>query len=66
MKGNRNSPDADIRVRFGVKLSWPVQNAATFVAYVDQKQFDGLYIAISMIRSVLPDDVKNRAFIEIV
>lgn len=61
--------DKVLRVRFGVKLSWPITNAATFVMYISQSQFDkgselmlGLKVWLS---SVGRKDIAERLFIEL-
>lgn len=41
------------RVRFGVKLSWPIANAAIFVFHVKQNQADDIKKAVEGIRMLL-------------
>ena len=54
-----------VRVRFGMKLVWPIKNAAVFVFYVkDEQAFAQLLGYVDMIRPFLPADVNARLVCE--
>ena len=51
------------RIRFGIRLSWPITNAATFVFYVTPQVKDKLSDAVSLLRLALagvPGDIAGR------
>lgn len=56
------------RVRFGVRLGWPIQNAATFIVYMSPARYDTMERAFSTIRTVLVgagrEDIAKRLICE--
>lgn len=42
-----------VRLRFGIKLGWPIANAATFVVRVDNRQADQIAQAVGIIQAAL-------------
>ncbi len=58
-----------LRVRFGVRLSWPIANAAIFVIRVDESSALTLETAFNRIKTVLEvsgyADVSKRMIFEI-
>jgi len=42
-----------VRVRFGIRLGWPITNAATFVFYTQPNVFDKLSLAVENVRTYL-------------
>ena len=47
------SPEHKNRVRFGIKLSWPIQNAAIFVIYVNDSQWAELQGAWGIVTTIV-------------
>lgn len=45
--------DSHIRVRIGVRLSWPIANAGIFVIYVPQSMFDKMGNAMKTLKALL-------------
>jgi len=49
------------RIRFGIRLSWPITNAATFVFYATPQVKDKLSDAVSLLKLALagiPGDIE--------
>lgn len=42
-----------IRVRFGIRLSWPITNAATFVIYLAPETWDKVFDGMVTVRGLL-------------
>lgn len=57
-----------IRTRFGLRLGWPIANAATFVLYLDRQGVEALRQAFGSIMAVLLRhgyaDEARRLFVE--
>lgn len=55
-------------MRIGVRLNWPIANAATFVWYVKQSTFDGISQAIDTVKGLLGSEganpIADRFFVE--
>jgi len=53
-----------IRVRIGVRLSWPITNAATFVVYLSERDYDDAQDAVGVLNLILPSHVSKRFIFE--
>jgi hypothetical protein len=53
-----------IRVRIGVRLSWPITNAATFVVYLSERDYDDARDAVGVLNLILPPDISKRFIFE--
>lgn len=42
-----------IRVRFGIRLGWPISNAAIFVVYCNESQYERGYELVDWLRTWL-------------
>lgn len=42
-----------IRIRFGIRLSWPITNAGTLVGYVKESDYDKVLGAVSTLQTLL-------------
>lgn len=58
-----------IRVRFGLKLVWPITSAAVFVLHMDSVAFAQIQEKVNGIRSLLEmsgrQDIANRIVCEV-
>ena len=45
--------DVKARCRFGIRLSWPIANAATFVIYLKPDVWQKLFDAVGLVRTAL-------------
>lgn len=53
-----------VRVRFGLKLVWPIRNAAVFVFYTTEEVFAKIEEYMAMVMLYLPEEIKNRVVCE--
>ena len=57
-----------VRVRFGIRLGWPIRNAATFVFYASREQFARLEELTGWLKTALAgigqDELAGRLFCE--
>lgn len=42
-----------VSIRFGMRLGWPITNAATFVTKINEEDFNKFYEAVESIRIML-------------
>lgn len=54
----------NVRVRIGVKLPWPLKNAATAVVYVSEDQLSRIIGAVEIIKRATPGTWTGRLFVE--
>ena len=55
---------SNVRVRIGVKLPWPLMNAATAVVYVSEDQLSRIIGAVEIIKRATPGTWTSRLFVE--
>lgn len=53
-----------ISIRFGIRLSWPITNAATFVTRIKPEHFTKAQDAVATLRLILPADIAGRLILE--
>ena len=42
-----------VRTRFGIRLSWPITNVATFVIYLDEAAFNRANELVGQLKGIL-------------
>ena len=52
------------RVRFGLRLSWPIQNAGIAVIYMSETDYETGGALTAHLRAILPDNLRGRLVFE--
>ena len=52
--------NTQVRTRFGLRLSWPFQNAAIAIIYVTEEQYMAGVALTAQLRGILPSDIAKR------
>jgi len=62
---NRSKHMNKLRIRFGVRLGWPMQNAGILILYVPADVFAKLEGAVFTLKGALPEAVAARIVCEV-